>query len=108
MSDTTSILDRIKEEVGAMSQEDIAAAAEKIKAQKAKFREYASGRSLTPEQKEKQKARAKEYMNRPEVKEKMRAYIQRPEVRERMKAKAKANREKQKLILQKAKELGIA
>ena len=104
---SSNILERIRSEVEGMDKAALAAQVAKIKEQRAKARAYTSQRNMTPEQKEKAKARAKEYMNRPEVKAKMKAYIQRPDVRERMKAKAKEKREKTKLILQKARELGL-
>jgi hypothetical protein len=102
-----SLLDRIKAEVAGMKPDDVKEALAKIQKQREKLKSYV-GRPLSPEQKEKAKARAKEYMNRPEVKAKMKAYIQRPEVRERMRAQNKAKRERDKLILQKAKEMGLA
>lgn len=107
LSVSAQLVEKLKAEVESMQKGEVEAALAKIQAQRAKAREYYA-RPLTPEQKEKAKARAKEYMNRPEVKEKMRAYIQRPEVRERMKAKAKEKRERDKLILARASELGLA
>ena len=104
---SASLVEKLRSEVAAMQPGDVEAALAKIHAQREKAKQYYN-KPQTPEQKEKAKVRMQEYMNRPEVKEKMRAYIQRPDVRERMKLKSKEKREREKLILAKAKDLGLA
>jgi hypothetical protein len=101
-----SLLNRIKAQVASMKPEEVKAALEKIKTQRAKH-VGGPGKPLTPEQKAKRTAYNKERIKRPEVKEKMKAYRSKPEVKARSKEYRKARAEGQKLLLAKAKELGI-
>jgi hypothetical protein len=101
-----SLLDRIKAQVAAMKPEEVKAQLEKIKAQRAKHGGGKKG-PLTPEQKAKRTAYNKQRIQRPEVKEKMKAYRSKPETKAKQKAYRQSRAEKVKLLLAKAKELGI-
>lgn len=102
-----SLLEKIRGEVAAMNPEQVAEQVAKIKAQREKFRSYVNTKELTPEEKEKRKAKMKEYTSRPEVKAKMKAYMQREDVKARNKEQYKARREREKAVIARAKELGI-
>lgn len=100
-----SLLEKITAQVASMSKEQVAAQLAKIKAARAK--QTAKRGELTPEQKAKRTAYNKERMKRPEVKEKMLAYRKSPEAVARRKAYSKQRAEKIKLLVARAKELGI-
>ena len=105
-----SLLDKIKAQVASLSPDQVAEQLTKLKAQKAKQKEYRTGspsKPLTPEQLEKRKEYNKNRLANPEVKEKMKAYRTRPEVKEKMTAYRKARNERIKLLQARAKELGI-
>jgi bisphosphoglycerate-dependent phosphoglycerate mutase len=101
-----SILDTIREQVNALSADQVKAELAKIADQKAKQKERMKGRTHGPLSEE-QKAKRAEYHQRPDVKAKMKEYHAKPEVKARMKEYHKTRNEKTKAILARAKELGI-
>jgi hypothetical protein len=100
-----SLLERIKAQVATMKPEDVQAQLAKIREQREK--QKARRGTLSPDALEKRKAYNKARIAKPEVKAKMKEYRQKPETKARMTEYRKARAERTKLILQKAKELGI-
>jgi hypothetical protein len=104
----TSILDRIREQVSALSADEVRAQLAKLQAQKEKQKQYHKPTGeLTPEQKAKRTAYNKARMQKPEVKEKMKEYRERPETKAKMTEYRKERYLRQKALLERAKELGL-
>jgi len=103
------LLERILAEVEQMSQADVEAAVGKIKQRRTKEKVKAKEKqgALTPEEKERQRQQQREYGQRPDVKEKAREYARRPEVKARVRAQDKARRDREKLIIAKARKMGL-
>lgn len=103
----SNILDQIRDQVNAMSADEVRAELAKVQEQKAKQKERQSAKTLSPEALEKRKAYNKERTARPEVKAKMKEYHAKPEVKERMKEYRVKRAAQTKAILARAAELGI-
>jgi hypothetical protein len=101
------LLENIRSEVAKLSPDEVMAQLEKLKAQKAKQKEYQKSRPLTEEGKQKRAQYNKDRIKRPEVKQKMKEYRERPEVKEKMKTYRQERYERQKALLARAKELGL-
>lgn len=102
-----SVLEKIRNQVNAMSAEQVRDALEKLKVQKEKQKEYHKTQVLSPEAREKRKEYNKSRAARPEVKEKMKAYRERPETKEKMTEYRKERYQRQKALIARAKELGL-
>lgn len=105
-----SLLDDIKKSVDSMSVDDLKKEFEAIKANEQKRRDAMKARNADPEVKAKRLEYSKQYREKNPEKfaAQRKAYMNRPEVKERMKAYRQKRNEHVKLVLQKAKELGIA
>lgn len=105
------LLDEVKQSVQQMDPETLRKRVLAIEEQKVKRQAAMKERNatLTPEEKEKRNERAKAYRekNGDKFKEARKAYNTKPEVIERRKAYMKRRNETNKLILQRAKEMGI-
>lgn len=105
----TSILDKIRAQVGALSADEVREQLTKLQAQKEKQKQYHKPQGeLTPEQKTKRAQYNKERAAKPEVKEKMKEYRERPETKAKMTEYRKERYLRQKALLERAKELGLA
>ena len=105
-----NILEQIRDQVNALSVDEVRAQLAKVQEQKAKQAERRKAKGsveLTDEQKAKRQEYNRQRMAKPEVKEKMKAYHAKPEVKERMKAYRVKRNERMKAILARAAELGI-
>jgi len=108
-----SILDEVSaevsREVGEMTPEQLKAEFAKLKDEREKRQAKQKEYNAKPESQEKRKAYSKEYRekNPEKFKEQRKAYMQKPEVKDRMKAYRTKRNAREKLILAKAKELGI-
>lgn len=106
-----SIMDDVKGQIAQMDEnqirEQLAKIAERREAQKGKQKEKL--KNLTPEEREARKAKQLEYRqkNGEKFEAKRKEYNQRPDVVAKRKVYMKARNEKQKLLLARAKELGI-
>jgi SOS-response transcriptional repressor LexA len=104
----SNILEQIREQVNALSPDQVRAQLSKLQDQKAKQREKNSTRAkgpLSDEAKEKRKLYNRTRIQKPEVKAKMKAYHQKPEVKERMKDYRLKRDAKLKAIIDRAREL---
>jgi hypothetical protein len=104
-----SILDEVTQQVQTLSKEELQAEYTRILEDRAKRKEKQKEYNASPEAKEKRQAYSKQYRekNPDKFKEQRKAYMQKPEVKERMKAYRQKKQAAEKLILQRAKELGI-
>ena len=102
-----SILDQVKAEYENKGIEEIKAELAKVTAQRAAQREKQKTYNTKPENLEKRKAYNVQRNSKPEVKEQRKAYMAKPEVKERQKAYRQTRNAKIKVLLARAKELGI-
>jgi hypothetical protein len=101
------LLDQIKAQVDALPPDQVRAQLMKMQEQKAKQTERNKERNQDPEVKAKRTLYNQERSKNPEVVAKRKEYHQKPEVKARMTEYRKERAEKQKMILAKAKELGL-
>jgi hypothetical protein len=106
----SNILEQIREQVNALSPDQVREELAKLQTAKAKQKERQAGKvkgPLTEEQLQKRKEYNRVRIAKPEVKAKMKEYHQRPDVKERMKDYRKTRASKIKAILARAAELGL-
>jgi hypothetical protein len=103
------ILDEANKAIEQMSPEEIAKEFALLTEQRAKRQEKQKEYNAKPENKEKRKKYSEEYRQKdPEgFAAKRKAYMQKPEVKARHKEYMKARNERNKLLIAKAKELGL-
>lgn len=104
-----SLIDRIRAQVDALTPEQVKEQYAALQERKAKELAKAKERraSMTDEQKEKARERSRAYLQTDEAKARAKAYREREDVKAKTREREKARREATKLIVEKAKALGI-